>query len=759
MLKPDFFSWNLDNYKEFLKPNQQRLLWALIFAVPFALICITGLTTWFYFQSTLPSLSQLEQIEPRLITKIYDKDEELAHEFFVENRTWTTIDSTPEIVIQAVMAIEDREFYDHWGLNLWAMPGAIIESILKGKRLRGASTITQQLAKNLFLTPERSIIRKIKEAMTAVRIENTYTKTEILEFFLNQVYLGGGTYGFQSASDFYFGHSLDSITISEVATLAGLLQRPEGYRPDRYFESALKRRNTVLWAMRDAGYITKEQYKTALNDSLVIVQKETAPGAGGYFIEEVRKHLEKKYGENSLYAEGISVYTTLDQDLQAVAESVVKEKLIPVRQKLKRRHTHMLKLPKIFNLPADTVIKHFDSLYAIFDSLYLAKDTAKIDSLRTYPDSTRYNLAQAACIIIENKTGAIRAMVGGEDFSKSKFNRATMSVRQPGSAFKAFVYAVAMDNGGSPADSVNDQPITIPDPLNPGQFWRPNNYEKKFDGYMSYREALYKSKNLPAIQIGMKYGLGNLVNYSRNFGLKSQLSAVPSLAIGSIGATLMEMTSGYSVFPNLGTRIEPYLIENIQGRSGETIEKNFKVEHEVLRKPSAYLMISMLQDVNIRGTAARIWGSGFHHPSGGKTGTTNDYTDAWYIGFTSEYTMGVWVGTDAHVPMGYGHTGTEDALPIWLDVMKYAHKDLKGERFPIPSGVVSKTICSITGKVAGNFCGKTYYGLYSYGNHPEEECDGNHVVLKPDKKEATLFENKKGVESDDTTRTRLRKTF
>jgi penicillin-binding protein 1A len=744
-----------------LKPDRNQVIWTLIFAAPILFGLIAIASTVFYLNSQLPSLKQLEDINPRLVTRLYDKDSNLVHEFFVERRIWTPIDSIPPLVKNAVMATEDREFYDHWGLNPWAIPSALMQSAFSGKKLRGASTLTQQLAKILFLSPERSIVRKAKEALTALRIEQTYTKEEILEFYLNQVYLGAGAYGFQAAGQVYFGKPLDSLSLPQVAVLAGMLQRPEGYRPDRHPEIALERRNTVLYAMLDAGYIDQKTYQAAIKTPLETVVQKTDGPAGPYFVEEVRKYLERKYGESSLYADGVAVYSTLDQDIQRYADSVAAKQLQVVRRKLKYRHTWMLGLMNKYKMPTDSVVAHFDSVYALFTRDYLNKDTAALDSNRRFPDSLRYHRAEVGVVLIENEQGAVRAMIGGSNFNLTKFNRAMQSVRQPGSSFKPFVYATAMDNGASPCDSVNDQPITLPDPTDPTgtKFWRPANYDEDFQGMMTLRRALYMSKNLPAILTGMKYGLNNVVSYARKFGLKAPLEAVPSLAIGSIGATLMEMTSGYTVFPNGGTRIEPYLIEAMVGKNGDVMEKNLKVEHEVIKKPSAYIMVNMLQDVNIRGTAARVWGSGFIHPSGGKTGTTNNYTDAWYIGFTKQYTMGIWVGTDANLPMGPGHTGGEDALPIWISVMKELHKNLPLEQFPVPEGVVSRGICVSTGKNAGDVCSAKASCLYSAGYAPEETCDGNHLAPnKTGTKDATMF-GSPGQASPTQKKPDSRKTF
>ena len=726
--------------------DKKVVKWLIILGIPVVAGIIAIFATYIHFSPQLPSLSQLEQINPKLVTNIYDMNGKIAHEYYVERREWVPYDSIPIDAIHAVMATEDRAFFSHWGMNVWAIPSAILESAASGKKLRGASTLTQQLTKLLFLSPERSISRKIKEAMTAIRIEQTYTKEEILEFYMNEVYLSGGNYGFQAAGRFYFGHSLDSLTIPEYAVLAGMLQRPEAYRPDRHPKASLERRNTVLYAMYDAGYISKEDYRKYVETPITLNQKEEESGSGLYFYEEIRKYMEKKYGENSLYADGVSINSTIDPEIQAFADSVARVQVEKVRRRVKYRATRRLLLTKKYGMPEDSVVAHFDSIYTDFKKNYLAKDTNPDLTKRRFPDSIQYHHPEIAAIIIENETGAIRAMVGGSDYNKSKWNRAVQSLRQPGSSFKPIVYATAMDNGASPCDSVNDQPVTIPDPddKNPNKVWRPGNFEHDFEGMMTLRRALYRSKNLPAILTGMKYGLNNVVNYARKFGIvRAPLMAVPSLALGSVGATLMEMTSAYTVFPNGGNRIEPYMIESIVDRNGEVIEKNSKVEHEVLRPASAYIMVDMLKDVNIRGTAARVWASGFNHPSGGKTGTTNDYTDCWYIGFTKQYTMGVWVGSDSPGTLGAGHTGTEDALPVWIAVMKELHKNLPRKPFPVPSGVVSRGICNHTGKIAGEFCSEKTYCLYTAGYAPEETCDGNHFEVKTKSADdATLFSNK-----------------
>lgn len=715
--------------------DKKVIKWLIILEIPVIMAFVAAIVVYKHYAPELPSLNQLEQISPKLVTKIYDMNGDIGHEYFVERREWVPFDSIPKEAIQAVMATEDRVFFSHWGMNVWAIPSALTEWLTKGGQLRGASTLTQQLTKLLFLTPERSAERKIKEMMTAIRIEQTYTKEEILEFYMNEVYLSAGNYGFQAAGKYYFGKSLDSLSIPELAVLAGMLQRPEAYRPDKNPNDSKKRRNTVLYSMRAAGYINDDDYHKYIEMPIVLAEKPVETGSGLYFYEEIRKYMEKKHGEKSLYADGVRVNSTIDPAIQAFADSVALEQVQKVRRRIKFRWSRRFTMAKRFGMPEDSVVAHFDSLFTIVKKEYEEKKGHKM------PDSLVYHDAEIAAVLIENSTGAIRAMVGGSDWNGSRWNRAVQSLRQPGSSFKPIVYSTAISSGASPCDSVNDSPITVDDGGNTK--WRPANFEHDFEGMMTLRRALYRSKNLPAILTAQKYGLDNVVNYARRFGIqRAPLTAVPSMALGSIGATLMEMTSAYTVFANGGNRLEPYMIESIIDKNGEYIEKNSKVEYEVLTPAAAYIMVDMLKDVNTRGTAAKVWSTGFRHPSGGKTGTSNDYTDAWYIGFTKRYTMGVWVGIDTPQSMGPGHTGGEDALPLWIAVMKELHKDLPLEGFKTPGGVVSKGVCNATGKVAGEFCSEKTYCLYTSGA-PVEKCDGSHYEVRTKAADdATLFSNK-----------------
>jgi penicillin-binding protein 1A len=445
-------------------------------------------------------------------------------------------------------------------------------------------------------------------------------------------------------------------------------------------------------------------------------------GFAGYYVETVRQFMEKKWNEDFVYNQGVTVYTTLDSTLQNIAESTLVANLHKTRVRLRYRTARAFNMAGIMRLPMDSIVRNWDTMYPRFDSLYLHEHDTTAEYQKKFPDSMRYVHAQAALLILDNETGAVRAMVGGENFEKSKYNRSLQAVRSPGSAFKPFVYATAVDNGASPGDILNDQPITIPDPIDSTKFWRPHNYEPGFDGKISMRRALYKSKNLPAIEVGMKYGLKTVVSYARKFGLTHSVLPVPSLSIGSCEATLMEMTSAYTAFPNGGVRPTPYLIEKIVDKGGQPIYSNVPQTNEVLRKEAAWIMTTMLRDVNIHGTAAAIWASGFNHPSGGKTGTTNDYNDAWYIGFTKRMTMGIWVGADDHASMGPGHTGADDAVPTWITVMTRAEKGKKALDFPRPDGVVQATVCEVSGLLAQSFCKQTNTDYYVAGHEPTEPC-------------------------------------
>ncbi|MEO6094572.1 MAG: PBP1A family penicillin-binding protein [Fibrobacteria bacterium] len=679
----------------------------LILAVPAGL----GLLLLGYFWFTLPPLSELERIAPSLITRMYDKDTSLIREFYTERRVWIPVAKVPERQIKAVLAIEDQGFYRHGGIDMWAIPAAMLPA-MTGKRVRGASTLTQQLTKLVFLGPERSLSRKFREILLAIRIERTYTKNEILEFYLNEVYLGAGAYGFSAAAERFFSRPLDQLTLGQQALMAGLLQRPETLRPDKHPANALSRRNTVLRAMASEGAITRAEMDEAIALPLEVKMKEFELVAGdeaSYFVETVRKQLEGRWGKGFLDSAGTRIRTTLDRRAQALADSTLVEHLAGIQERMNTATMLDLGMPARLRRSQAEILGHWDVMYARFDSLFLRKDTSET---RRFPEHARYHKAQGAVVVIENATGAVRALSGGLDFQESNYNRATMAARSPGSAFKPIVYAAAIDMGASPGSRVVDKPFSMPDPDDSTKQWRPHNLEYDYEGGMTLRRAFYRSRNIPAIQVALSAGLDTVSAYALRFGISRPLRPVPAMALGACDASPLEMATAFSVFPNGGEWVRPRFLESVLDRNGSSLPLgdlgSDSGRKRVMSEPGAWIMTGMLRDVNIRGTAAEIWASGFYHPSGGKTGTSNDYRDAWYIGFTKRYTTAVWVGTDDHSSLGAGHTGTDDAMPIWLDVMRGLHKGLKAHEFdkdfPRPLGVADVRLCKLTGRAAQVFC-------------------------------------------------------
>lgn len=658
----------------------------LVLGIPSLLGLLGIIAIFWHFASQVPPLEDLRSISPTLSTEVFDKDGKPFGEFFVERRNWVPLDSIPQDLQNAVIAIEDRRFHEHWGMNLWRTAGAAV-NMLRGRR-QGGSTITQQLARNVFLTQQKTFARKIREAITAVKLERYYTKRQLLTYYLNEVYLGGGAYGMQAAARIYFGKDVWKLDVGECATLAGLIQLPESYRPDRRPKLAEKRRNRVLTAMAEEGYITRE-----VRDEIAALPVKARPwrranSDGAYYLEIVRAHIEKTYGEEALYHGGLAVHLPVDRAIQLAADSAVDKWTWNVQKSVNRRMVYKLKLGKRYGLPDSVAAIKFDSLFSIYLKS-IGKKTWK-DSAE-YADTIGYYAVQAAVIVIENATGEVRALVGGRNFDDSKFNRAIQASRQAGSTFKGFVYAAAVEQGALPSDVMLDDTMAIDDGT--GKIWTPHNYDGKYEGPITLRKALSLSKNMPAVQVAIRYGVKNVVDLCRRMGIKSSLPGVYSLALGSADVTLMEMTSAYSSFANLGTRWEPILWDSISSHDGNVLERSAHRSYKTMDSAPAYVINDMLRDVVRHGTGFDITRSGFAFPSGGKTGTTNDYTDAWYIGYTRQYTCGVWMGFDQKKQLGSGFTGAQVAVPIWIDVMKQAHRPLKPVEWPRPSGVVTFTAC------------------------------------------------------------------
>ncbi|MCL1947256.1 MAG: PBP1A family penicillin-binding protein [Chitinivibrionia bacterium] len=654
---------------------------------------------------TLPEPQELADIQPSLVTKVYAKDSSLVHEFSIERRFWVEIDSIPDALKYAVVAIEDRRFRAHWGVDLKRMISAVFGNIARGGYDQGASTITQQLARNIYFTQKKTMSRKFREILTAVQLEKYYTKDEILELYLNTIYLGSGVYGVSAAAQQYFSKNIKDIDLNEAAVLAGTIQLPEHYRPDREknLERITIRRRSVLNGMARMKVISKAEADSV--SKLEIPNEPYVPIStiAPYFVEQVRRELERKYGSNMLYNGGLSIYTTLDPQAQLAAEQALKQHLDTLQRTQNRFFIDNARAYALIGVSRDKLMSNFDSIYSanakVFDALH---------------DSISLRKLQASVIAMDVETGAVRVMIGGKDYSQSKFNRAMQGLRQPGSAFKPFVYAAAMQSGFTPASVVVDRPVTI-------DTWRPENHDKEFFGEMTIRQALRRSINLVAVQVAQETGLRKIVDLAKAMGFSSNLQAVPAISLGGCEVSNLEITRAYAAFGNQGLMPQQYFIETVTDKNGKVISRHTPESRQVIDPGLASLMTSLLQDVVMRGTAASIRSTYFFmRPSAGKTGTTNQYTDAWYVGYTPQISCGVWVGTDRTQTMGHGVTGTRGAIPIWVPTMKSLHRNLPEENFTYSGGLVNREICLTSYGLASIYCPSSYAEIFLVSAIPQE---------------------------------------
>ncbi|MCP4632899.1 MAG: PBP1A family penicillin-binding protein, partial [candidate division Zixibacteria bacterium] len=671
-------------------------------------------------QNDLPSFEQLHNIEPSLITRVYANDSTLIKKFFKEHRILISYNDIPPHLKNALLATEDRNFYSHWGVDLTGILRALYVIAFQPGRIQGGSTITQQLSRLLFLSAERTIPRKIKEALTAIKLERNYSKNEIMAMYLNQSPFGSYTYGIQSASQYYFGKNTDELDINESATLVGMLKAPNRYSPIHHHERATMRRNVVINSMVDYGVLSPISADSLKKDSLNVYEKENIPYVGAYFTEMIRRNLEEHYGEDILYNSGFSVYTTLDYDMQAIGEEIIHKFLDSLQMEIELLH------------PVD------DEKYTIPIGISEEGDTLRV-----------FKKLQGALICIDNKTGAILTMVGGRDFKETKFNCAIQAFRQPGSAFKPFVYTTAIDNGYSPTFQLNDSPIVIP--LGDEE-WRPHNIDFAFRGLMTIREGLRASRNLIAIKLIMEPRVTpqQVVFYAHQMGIKSPLNPVPSLAIGTSEVNLLEICAAYSVFPNGGIRTEPFYIQQIIDRYESIIEERDRgYQDEVLSSQTTYIMTHMLQTVIDHGSGIGARLRGFRRPAGGKTGTTDDWTDNWFIGFTPQLTTGVWIGftedqnTKIEVKENIGETGSSTALPVWTEYMKAVHNSLPVEHFIMPPGLIQVEVCSESGLLPNEKCPKLTEEIFRINQAPTQECTMEHRGEYTPKRQHELKEKEK----------------
>lgn len=647
-----------------------------------------GAGAFVFYSRTLPSTKALEDIQPKQGTKVFDAHDQLIYEFAEEHRIVVPLARIPKVLVDATISIEDRSFRRHWGVDVFGYAAALKDYLLRRtKRLRGASTITQQLARNLFLTQDRTISRKIAEAILALKIERLFSKDEILELYFNQIYYGNGAYGAETAAQLYFGKHVDSLTLSEAALLAGLPKGPTLYSPYDRPKSALKRRAIVLEAMVQTGVIERPTAAAASRETLKLKPKELRLNDAPYFVEEIRKYLEAKYGANAIYQGRLVVYSSLDLEVQRMANKISEDWMQKLEETQKFKPSR-----KDYKTPLNEE--------GVTNTPYL----------------------QTALMALNPHNGRVLAMIGGRDFLVSKFNRAVQAKRQAGSAFKPFIYTVAVDNGFSPGDIIVDAPIVVDDDGS-GNAWYPRNYDGKFDGPISIRRGLALSKNLIAIKLIQNVGPTNVISYARKMGIKTSMPAVLSLALGSADVTLYDMVSAYGVFANRGVRVEPVMILKITDRSGTLIEETKPYAEEVLSPQTAYIMANMMKSVVDGGTAYSARLSGFTKPAGGKTGTTNDYTDTWFIGYTPDLVCGVWIGFDQKKMIYEGATGSGLALPVWTEFMKLATAKASGTDFPVPAGISSATVCTESGLLATPACPKVRPEVYVKENLPTQMCN------------------------------------
>jgi penicillin-binding protein 1A len=732
---------------------------AALFIVAAVLGLVTGVLL--AYGGDLPQVSALDEYTPSTITRVHAADGSIVGEFATQRRVLLKYEEIPPVLRNAILAAEDAEFENHIGIRPVRLMVTVARNLVYRRQLlyTGASTLTQQLARKLFLKPEKTIERKVKEVILALQIERRYTKHEIFTLYCNQMNLGHGAYGVEAASRVYFGKSVKQLSIEEAALIAGILQLPERESPYINPKWALQRRNYAIQRMADEHFITQAQADTAKATPIVLAGlpsygNSTAP----YFAEEIRQHLEHAYGARDLYESGLEVYSTLDADLQRAANRAMDAGLRQVdkrhgwRRQVKNVLAQHMTLDAVREKRWAKPIGEGDIVPALVTGIggprtgrptavdappppgaarlkigtYQADLTRQsiawtgrpsaaalvkvgdlIDVLVTAVDAEHNRLTvsleqtpeiEGAILAIDNRTGQIKAMVGGFDFGRSKFNRAVQAPRQVGSTFKPFVFAAAIDRGFTPSTVIIDAPVSYN--AGAGQPpYAPLNYDRKFEGPVTVRRVLEQSRNIPTVKMMEQLGAQQVCDYAKRMGFESPLQPYLSTALGASEATLIEITSAYSAFPNQGIRMVPYDIVKVLDRDGSLLEEHRPQPRDAIRADTAFVMVNLLRGVVQRGTGAKA--SELEWPLAGKTGTMDEYTDAWFIGFDPNITVGVWVGYNEKRPIGHGETGAVAALPIWMDVMK-AYIALHGNRetppvFEVPGNIVFVTVDHATG--------------------------------------------------------------
>ena len=707
-----------------MKSQLKRYLGSLVFVFLLCLSIALGATAGvlFVYNSDLPQVNSLEDYHPSLITEVYSDDGQVIGSFALERRVIVTWDEIPQVVKDAITSVEDQNFFTHWGIDFYGIARAGLKDVMAGRVVEGGSTLTQQLSKNLFLTPERTFRRKIQEAMLAIQIERLYTKQQILTLYVNLHFMGHGQYGFAAAAEYYFGKELKDVNIEEAAMLAAIPRSPPNYSPIAHPDRALLRRNYAIDRMVAEKKITVAQGEDAKSHPIKIAEKQRRDEIAPYFVEELRRYLEKKYGTFAVHEGGLKVYSTLNVEMQKAANAAVRAGL----REYDKRHgwrgadRNLLnegvqdlasyelkdwKLPVrtndivpgvVLDLTKTGATVKIGSYFAQLTPQDIAWTKAmtateilkpgdvalfQIRSMNPADKKVEVTLeqrpkVQGSFLAIEPKSGEIKAMVGGYDFDESKFNRSTQALRQTGSSFKPFVYTVAVDNGLRPEDTIVDAPVSFGN-------YSPGNYDGKYEGVITIRRALGDSRNIPAVKTLAKVGVQNLIPYVRRFGITSKIEPVLPIALGAADVTLIEMVSAYSTFPNDGVRVIPQMIRRVTDSEGNALEENFPELRDVIPAETARIMVDLMQEPVRGGTATKA--QELKRPVAGKTGTTNDFTDAWFIGYTPSLTAGAWIGFDEKVTLGDKETGGKAALPIWMDFIREVYKDKPVETFNVAS--------------------------------------------------------------------------
>ena len=672
----------------------------------------------FYLSIDLPSIEQLENYDPDLVTRIYSADGVLLNELYFEKRVFVELEQIPQHMRDAVVAKEDRRFYDHWGISLRDVLRAVVINTVTMSYSSGFSSLTQQLARNLYDTIgfKKTIPRKIKEVITAIQIERTYTKDEILEMYLNSVHFGHGTYGVQAAAKRFYGKYANELALDESALLVGLLPAPARYSPVRFPERALTKRNVVLRVMRDQEYISQGEYAEARARLLDSIQQEQTRGTAPYFTEYVRRFLEREDDELgiNIYRDGLKIYTTLDSRLQNIAEDAVLKSVIANQQKLNKR---------IFNDEEEFSKLAYLSIYP--------EDTVKLmmaGEMELYEDLRDKLLVQSSFVALDIRTGAILAMLGGRPDYPDQFNRATQSLRQPGSIFKPFVYTTAIDNGVPVTKQLLNQPVVLNVRNAKGEWvkWMPQNYDGSTGGLTTIREGLRRSMNLISVRMVQEVVPAEAVKQTaRRMGVSTDIRAVDAIALGTSEVHLIEMVAAYGTFANKGVYCKPFGITKIEDRYGNVLKEYFPQKEEVLSAETSFIMTSLLQTVLDRGTGGSArWKYHFYHPAAGKTGTTQGWTDAWFVGYSPFIAAGAWFGVDdPQVSLGKGLDGSKAALPAWARFMRDSHDTLSYSRkeFDQPEHIENVKICQVTKNLPVNLC-PWETEVFIKGTEPTKRC-------------------------------------